>query len=74
MKGKNDVHKMYDVIYSMSCSHCEEAYIAQTNRCLGIRLMEHEKSIDTTWAHPEHDPAAGECAVAEHYRKCGACN
>lgn len=70
LKDPIDKNMKSNVIYSIPCTGCEDVYIGQTKRYLGVRMQEHEKSVEKVWAQPElgSECSVGECAIIDHYR------
>ncbi|CAH8639701.1 unnamed protein product [Dicrocoelium dendriticum] len=46
-KGKLEAHEQSNVVYRLSCRHCEKDYVGQTGRKLSTRLQEHKRVCKT---------------------------
>ena len=42
--NKRSILNRHNVVYDLSCKDCDEIYVGQTKRKLGIRIFEHKKA------------------------------
>ena len=57
-KDRTPTEKLAGVVYQVPCASCPASYVGQTGRCLGKRMKEHRKAVES-----------GDCAnsaLAEH--------
>ena len=57
-KDKTDISDKCGVVYNIKCGSCDDTYVGETARKMGIRLNEHSKS-DKESALLEHLQAMG---------------